>query len=262
MHNKTEKNNIRENISKADLFVTCSQFLLDDYAELLNDKSCAQVIYNGVNIEEFSWACTKRSMIRNRLTPDKVNIAFFGRISREKGLEKVVEIAELFKNDDRFMFYCIGQIGKEGGAYKYYQQLKRDVENKGLRNIKFLDCVPPQKIHLAYQLADLLIVPSRFEEPFSMVAIEAMASKIPIVCANRGGMKEYLEDEINAIVIDDYDNFSSIAKDQVLNLFDEMKPEKKVKLIDNAYSIVSSKFDWLKISSHTETTYDQLIGKA
>src|SRR5258708_25533845 len=53
-----------------------------------------------------------------------------------------------------------------------------------------------------YALGDLVVIPSRFEEPFSMVAIEAMACGVPVLALRRGGMAEYLVDRENALVVD------------------------------------------------------------
>ena len=47
--------------------------------------------------------------------------------------------------------------------------------------------VDPARMHEYYQVADLAVVPSEFEEPFGMVAIEAMAAGIPCSPPTRAG---------------------------------------------------------------------------
>lgn len=39
-----------------------------------------------------------------------------------------------------------------------------------------LGSIPPEKMHCYYPLADLVVIPSQFQEPFCMVAIEAMGA--------------------------------------------------------------------------------------
>ena len=41
---------------------------------------------------------------------------------------------------------------------------------------------------------DLLVVPSQWDEPFGLVAIEAMASGVAVIAARRGGLPEIFGD--------------------------------------------------------------------
>ncbi len=49
---------------------------------------------------------------------------------------------------------------------------------------------------------DALIVPSRWEG-FGLVATEAMRAGKAVICSNRGGLKEVVEDGVTGIVLDE-----------------------------------------------------------
>jgi UDP-glucose:(glucosyl)LPS alpha-1,2-glucosyltransferase len=48
--------------------------------------------------------------------------------------------------------------------------------------------------------AAIVVVPSRWQEPFGLVALEALASGAALICADRGGMREVAGDA--AIYVD------------------------------------------------------------
>ncbi|MCV5491217.1 glycosyltransferase, partial [Escherichia coli] len=57
-----------------------------------------------------------------------------------------------------------------------------------------LGSIPPEKMHCYYPLADLVVIPSQFQEPFCMVAIEAMGAGKPVLVSTRGGMTEFVKE--------------------------------------------------------------------
>ena len=52
----------------------------------------------------------------------------------------------------------------------------------------------------AYDGADVVLFPVRWEEPWGLVPLEAMARGRPVVASGRGGSKEYLRDGENALI--------------------------------------------------------------
>jgi glycosyltransferase involved in cell wall biosynthesis len=52
-----------------------------------------------------------------------------------------------------------------------------------------------------YQVADVTIYPSIFEEPFGLAVLEAMASGSPVVVSRSGGMPEFVEDGVTGFVV-------------------------------------------------------------
>jgi glycosyltransferase involved in cell wall biosynthesis len=256
MHNDSKQFN-KKDFPFVDVFIGCSNYITNLY----KDKDCIKTdffttLYNGVDNHKFNSSIKHKSTIKALTNTAKYNICYFGRVSPEKGVDKILQIAKLLKNDANLQFSIIGEIPTQGGRAEYYQKLIRYQKNNNLTNVKFLDNIVPQKIQLAYQLADLIIIPSLFEEPFCMVAIEAMASKVPTISAYKGGMKEYLIDNKNTMIIADYDNFALIAVEKIN---DYLKDKKMLDNIINNAHITAKSFDWLKVANQTEKLYNEII---
>jgi glycosyltransferase involved in cell wall biosynthesis len=74
-----------------------------------------------------------------------------------------------------------------------YQKEVRDVAARLQDKCLMVGSIPPEKMHLYYSLADLVVIPSQFKEPFCMVAIEAMGARKPVLVSTRGGMVEFVK---------------------------------------------------------------------
>lgn len=67
--------------------------------------------------------------------------------------------------------------------------------------VEFTGPCPPRRMAGAYARADVVLFPSRWEEPFGLVPLEAMACGTPVVASGTGGSAEYLRDGANALVV-------------------------------------------------------------
>ena len=83
------------------------------------------------------------------------------------------------------------------------------------------------KIHEYYAISDIAVVPSICPEGAGLVAIEGMASGLPLVITKSGGMPEYVIDEA-AIKLDVSDNLASDLAKAISYLADNK--EKRVKM--------------------------------
>lgn len=64
----------------------------------------------------------------------------------------------------------------------------------GLQNtVQFLGYVPDEQLPIAYQAADLTVVPSQSLEGFGLVLVESLAAGTPALCTPIGGMPEVMQ---------------------------------------------------------------------
>jgi glycogen synthase len=77
--------------------------------------------------------------------------------------------------------------------------------------VRVLGPVPHADLPYAYAAADVVLAPSLVEEPFGLVALEAMALGRPVVATARGGAAEYLRDGVNALVVEPGDPATTAA---------------------------------------------------
>jgi glycosyltransferase involved in cell wall biosynthesis len=60
---------------------------------------------------------------------------------------------------------------------------------------------PPEAVARLYREHDALLFPTRWDEPWGLVPIEAMACGCPVVATGRGGSGEYLRDGDNCLIV-------------------------------------------------------------
>lgn len=137
------------------------------------------VIPNGVNLSRFR-ECNKLT-----LEGDPV-ILYLGALTTRKGIDILFQaIAALRSELPNMKLHLVGG----GTMLSYFQHL---VENRGIcRYVVFHGRVPDVMVPIYYKSADFCVFPSR-HEPFGIVALEAMASGIPIIASNIGGLGEII----------------------------------------------------------------------
>lgn len=98
---------------------------------------------------------------------------------------------------------------------------------------------------------DLLIVPSRWQEPFGRIVIESFAAGVPVVCLERGGLPELMVDGETGWVFPDWNaDQLSLALSKSLQL-----DRSKIRAHAARYSLT-------KIASEHIRFYEQLTGKS
>lgn len=119
-----------------------------------------------------------------------LRIGFLGRVSREKGIELLLE--ELARLGEDGWTLLIG--GRCSDAY--VAELGRRYP---LERARFMGFVEPDDF---YGRIDLLVVPSLWHEPFGSVVVEAMSHGLPTIVSARGGLPEIMGDDASGLVFD------------------------------------------------------------
>ena len=85
----------------------------------------------------------------------------------------------------------------EGARTPFYKDLAKQMKLENKMNFHgFVD--NPQ---MFYQNADVVVFPSMWQEPFGLVGIEAMANSKPVVAFDVGGVRQWLENGKNGILV-------------------------------------------------------------
>ncbi|OMC81066.1 glycosyltransferase family 4 protein, partial [Paenibacillus odorifer] len=78
----------------------------------------------------------------------------------------------------------------------------RVIPRKGV--VTFLGNVAHENIHTLYQAADCFVCPSQNHESFGLVNVEAMASGLPVIASNNGGIREIVASGHNGYLVERY----------------------------------------------------------
>lgn len=135
---------------------------------------------------------------RNSLLPQpKVPsyLAFLGRISPEKRLDRAIHIAERCG----LPLKIAAKVDKVD--IDYFDEDIRPLMNKP--HVEFIGEITDAQKSDFLSGAVALIVPIDWPEPFGLVMIEAMACGTPVIAFNRGAAPEVVEDGLTGFVVED-----------------------------------------------------------
>lgn len=176
-----------------DHFVTGPESMAEYYRDVVKvDPKRLMVLYNDIDLGRFAEIPDNRKKILRKelgIEDDKKIILFVHRLSPVRKslyyMPFVIETgAEMLRKNG---YRCI-VIG--GGSEK--EVLENEVKAKKLDDIiSIMGEKPNALIQKYYQIAEIFINPT-FTEGFPRVLIEAMASGLPVVTTNAGGIKDIL----------------------------------------------------------------------
>lgn len=154
--------------------------------------------------------------------PEGFSVLFVGRLIEKKGADILIQAAEGTGTDIVFSF-----IGD--GPFEY--ALKEASLKSG--KIRYLGKVDNKDLPDYYSAADIVCVPSKYEEGFGRVILEALSCGTPIVASNRGGIPEAVDESVSVLVEPDAQSF----KDAILKLFYDQEKLKALKNNCRAYAL-------------------------
>lgn len=162
------------------------------------DPAKIQVIHNGVEWNEMelpfsSWQEKREEGLKKFfLNPDHFHLLFIGNGYLRKGLDRLLLALAELKNEP----FHLSVIGKDNQMDLY----RAKAVQMGLKDrVHFFG--PSEEIHLFYQLADCLVIPS-FYDPFANVTVEALAMGLFVISSKHNGGHEVLTKD-NGTVIED-----------------------------------------------------------
>jgi glycosyltransferase involved in cell wall biosynthesis len=122
-------------------------------------------------------------------------LAFLGRVSPEKGLDKAIEIARLAG----FPLRVAAKIYPEERLY-YEREIKPLLETSPW--VEFVGEVGGSAKDAFLGGAMALLFPIDWAEPFGLVMIESMAAGTPVVAFRRGSVPEVITEGVTGFVVD------------------------------------------------------------
>jgi glycogen(starch) synthase len=130
-----------------------------------------------------------------------------GRLAAEKGVDVAVDaFAMIFKRFPHARFKIAGDGPARG-------ELEQQVAMLGLTDaVEFTGWIHPEKIPALINKCTLVVVPSRYREPFGLVAVEAAQMGRPVVAARTGGLCETVANQKTGLLFENEDA-AALAKE-------------------------------------------------
>lgn len=170
----------------------------------------------GVDTEQFSPARSseqvKREMREKASIPaGSVVLLYAGRISPEKNVGLLVEVMKFLSADQSRDFRLL-----VAGAGPQSEWLKVETEKHFANKIVQIGHVDKETLSNYYANADVFVHPNP-KEPFGIAPLEAMASGVPTVAPNSGGILSYATNENAWLVEPNAESFAAAILEVIEN---------------------------------------------
>ncbi|MBD1822701.1 glycosyltransferase family 4 protein [Cyanobacteria bacterium FACHB-DQ100] len=161
-------------------YITCSNWIIHSLTAQGYPIANAQAIYPGADVETFY-----RSELPKR---DRLRIAYASLVAPYKGADVLIEALAILNASGIEFSATIA-----GGTFQpdFVEALKSFAVAEGLSDrIDFPGVLSRQQLRELYQTHNVLVFPSRFQEPFGISQIEAMAAGLTLITSGTGGAGE------------------------------------------------------------------------
>ena len=157
---------------------------------------------------------------------------FVGRLAEKKGVPYLIEAME--EVDAVLAIVGDGPLKEE-----LEQQGRKINELSGWNKVRFLGSKTHEELKEVYASADIFVCPSITaadgdQEGLGLVILEAMASELPVVATNSGGIPQIIKNNINGLLCEEK-NAISLRKCIEQVLYDE---ELRSRLTEEAYKVI------------------------
>ena len=169
--------------------ITVSNYI-KSRVETIGAEIPIETVYNGIDLERFYHA-TPINRKTFGFKEDDFIVVYSGRINPEKGVKELIQAFAKLYDYPNIKLLIIGSsfYGNNKKNDPFILELQEE-SNKNINSITFTGFIPYEQIPSYLAIADIAVVPSIWEDPFPTTILEAMASGIPIIATNSGGITE------------------------------------------------------------------------
>jgi len=204
--------------------------------EMINngyDRNKMRYIYNGIHTKDYN----KKARIKTELK----NIGYIGRFTKQKGIEYLLET---IKEQQKYDFWVYGD-GEEK------EKILNFIDNYSLENVSINGFIKPENVIDALKKIDVLLLPS-IDEGFPYILVEAIASGVPCIATDVGGVSEIINEKTGALI-------SPRDTEVIAEAIETVK--KNIEDISRTCILESSKFDINIMIEKVVSVYKEVLNE-
>lgn len=175
--------------------ISPSRFLLECWEEESHVLPVnRELVFNCIDEERFRDSDEDREYLRKRegFRKEDFILLFCGRIIPEKGVRELLSaFRHLPIKEKKLLVIGNAGFGNEIET-SFYREMRKEMEKDP--RIRSLGYVENEQMRNYYRMADVQLIPSLCDEAAGLVAIEGMATGLPIIASISGGLPEYTGD--------------------------------------------------------------------
>jgi glycosyltransferase involved in cell wall biosynthesis len=166
-----------------------------------------EVVYNPVQLARFEAGEDLRA--RWGVPPGAVVVAFLGQVRDIKGVQDFILMARHIP-EAHARFIIAGECRDPAAFPGTYTPEDLAQMVGGDARIRYVGYV--KEVENVYHTADIVVVPSRWQEPLGLINLEAGACRKPVVATRVGGIPEVVEDGVNGFLVEPGDVDELVAR--------------------------------------------------
>lgn len=174
-------------LNRSDMIIAVSNAVMRIFSENGLNEEKAIVMPLGVT------DCDKITWRLRQVNSPPVRFGFLGHLGPCKGAQVIWDALETIPTEKaRFLFW--------GGGDRYEVDLLRKKCSLN-HNVEYFGRYSRNQLTEIIKRFDILIMPSIWEEPLGLTALEAMCGGIPVIGSEIGGIQDYVHHGMNGILV-------------------------------------------------------------
>lgn len=227
-------------------YITCSNWIIHSLASQGYPVANAQAVYPGADVEAFH-----QPELPKR---DRLRIAYASLVAPYKGADVLIEALAILNASGIEFSATIA-----GGTFQpdFVEALKAFITEEGLQDkVEFTGALSRQQLIELFKTHNILAFPSRFQEPFGISQIEAMAAGLTLITSGTGGAGEIIgEHGVDGLVFES-ENALDLA-DQLASL--ASNPKRWETIAQGGQKRAIEEFNQVKAVEQLELVFTSLI---
>jgi L-malate glycosyltransferase len=182
-------------VENSDLVTAVSKYLADYTRQEMGVRRSIQVIPNAVDHTRFHPRENPQLRLRYAHPDEKLLL----HISNFRPIKRIEDVVRVFAQVSEKVVSRLLMVGDGPDRARAFE-LASELGISG--RVSFLGSFP--RIEDLLAVCDLFLLPST-QESFGLAALEAMASGVPVIASNIGGIPEVVQDGVNGFLFNAYD---------------------------------------------------------
>lgn len=255
----TEEDIFLDIIKLSDFIICVTEFTKRTLLNLYNlDNSRITVIYNGFQPIKNAGIVTNKKNLKKALGfnfNDRL-LLYAGQLEHRKSVDTLLQVFGLLNEEYLNIKLIIAGSGNYDEYFPYTQNFPAKVI--------FTGQIPKEKLYQLYRIAEIGIIPSRYEQ-CSYIALEMMFFEVPLIISNVSGLNELVTHEYNGLVCDttiaNNQDGLEVDKSDLLSKIKRLLNEPKFarQLSRNAYKKFMINYSLDNMGDQSILIYNQLL---
>lgn len=198
------------------MYIGISEFICNNLKQI-EGKYCnnIELLYNSINFSLFQRKINREEEqnLMHKLGFEKNDfiVMFSGRIQEYKGIKQLLKAMILLQNIPNIKLLVVGSSFFSTSHQTPFEKSLLPLIKQLNKKVIFTGYVDYEEMYKYYNIANLCVFPSTWEEPFALTCLEALACSKPVLITKSGGMTEVVNDKCSIIIPNDSNLVNNLA---------------------------------------------------